>query len=202
MNWLYLTYFLTLFAGVLIPVYYKHYGAQNFLWLSDISLFLTLASLWTGSPLFISIAACGILVMEIAWNVDFFLNFIFHKRSIRLADYMFDNRYSYFLRGLSLFHVLIPIIWITYLNQFGYDPRAMYYFTALYWAVVITTYCCTTPKENINWVFLPQTMHLQCISPKLWVIILMLGIPTFLALPSHLVLSQLFHSTKAVKISG
>jgi hypothetical protein len=149
-----------------------------------------------------SIAACGILPLEIAWNLDFFLNFIFHKRTIRLADYMFDNRYSRFLRGLSLFHVIVPVIWYFYLVEFGYDARAIYYFTVLYWCVVISTYCCSTPKENINWVFLPQVLHIKGISPRVWIILLMIFIPATIALPTHLLLKTFFHSTNEVKISG
>lgn len=202
MSWLFLKYFLTLFSAVLIPVYWHKYGKQNFLWLSDVSLFLTLASLWIGSPLYISIAACGIGLMELVWNIDFFLNFIFHQRSIRLADYMFDNRYSYWLRGLSLFHIAVPLAWILYLSEFGYDQRAIYYFTALYWIIIPITYNFTQPQDNINWVFVPQVRKIQTITPLTWVIMLMIGIPTFVALPTHLVLKALFHPAIAVNISG
>lgn len=202
MCWLYLNYFLTLFSAILIPIYWKKYGIQNFLWLSDVSLFLTLASLWTGSPLFISTAACGIGAMELVWNIDFFLNFIFHQRTIRLADYMFDNRYSYWLRGLSLFHIAVPLTWIFYLSEFGYDQRAIYYFTALYWIIIPLTYIFTKPEENINWVFVPQVRKIHTIAPLAWVIMLMICIPTFVALPTHLLLKAVFHSANAVKISG
>jgi hypothetical protein len=201
MNWAYLTYFLTLFTAILVPIYWRHYGPLNFLWLSDISLFLTLASLWTSSPLFISIAACGIFLLEVTWNVDFFLNLIFRIRTIRLADYMFDNRYSLVLRGLSLFHVLVPIIWITYLYHFGYDQRAWYYFVVMYWAIVIITYLFTSPKENINWVFMPQSLKMKQITAVQWVLILMIGIPFGIALPTHIVLKKIFHAP-ALNISG
>ena len=42
--WLKISY--TLFIFILIPVYWTHYGPGNFLWFSDIALFVTAATLW------------------------------------------------------------------------------------------------------------------------------------------------------------
>ena len=61
---------LTLFIIVLIPVYWKTYGPQNFLWLSDIGLFLTVLALWLKSSLLISMACVGVLFIELLWAND------------------------------------------------------------------------------------------------------------------------------------
>jgi hypothetical protein len=64
---------LTIFVALLVPYYWHHYGWQNFFWLSDVALFLTLAALWRGIRLIISMMAIGVLPLELYWNVAFFI---------------------------------------------------------------------------------------------------------------------------------
>ena len=130
-------------------------------------------------------AAVGVLVVEVAWALDFFGKIIFNRYIFHLSDYMFDSQYPFLLRILSLFHLFTPIIWIIYLTKYGYDPRALYYFTLLYWIILIHTYFFTNPQENINWVFLPQTYKWRTISPISWVIILAIIFPLLVFLPMH-----------------
>jgi len=61
----------TLFVAILVWMYWRYYGPQNFLWMSDIGLFLTLGAVWLESPLLISVNLCAFLVVELAWNLDF-----------------------------------------------------------------------------------------------------------------------------------
>ena len=44
------------FLAVLVPVYWRTYGPSNFLWVSDIGLFLTVAAVWVNHPLPLSMA--------------------------------------------------------------------------------------------------------------------------------------------------
>jgi hypothetical protein len=190
----FLKFFYFFFTIVLIPVYWYYYGPQNFLWLSDIGLFLTVIGLWTNSPLMISMAAVGVLFVELIWNVDFFAHLLFNSNMIDLADYMFDSSYPLILRAISLFHVINPVIWIWYLAKYGYDKRALYYFTALYWIVMLLTYSLTQVKENINWVFWPQIYSVPDISPSTWLAILCICFPLLIFLPSHYLYRALFKS--------
>lgn len=190
---LFLKLLLTIFTAVLIPIYWRAYGPQNFLWLSDIGLFLTVIAWWIHSPLLMSMAAVGVLLLELIWNIDFFLGFLFNVKMIGLADYMFDHKqYSLLLRALSLFHVFMPVIWIFYLAQNGYDPRAFLYFTLLYWIILFITYAFTTPKENINWVFYPQQHGITKISQQQWIALLFIGFPVGIFLPTHFLCMILF----------
>lgn len=181
------TVILTLFTVILIPVYWYFYGARNFLWFSDIGLFLIVIGLNTHSQLLLSMAAVGVLAVEIAWNADFFLNLLFKRPLFHLADYMFNAAYPSWLRGLSLFHIFLPIILIAYVMQYGYDKRALLFFTLMYWCIVPITYLCSDPKENINWVFAPEAFSLN-ISPIAWLLILCFIFPLFVFLPTHYLL--------------
>lgn len=190
--WRYVKYFLTIFVIILIPVYVPYYGWQNFLWLSDIGLFLTLAALWLHSSLLMSMAAVGVLFTELVWCVDYFVELFSGYNLIDLSDYMFDSGYPMALRAISLFHVFVPIIWIWYLVKYGYDRRAFLHMTCLYWLVLVTTYLFTEPAANINWVFLPQANPCIEFSPLGWVSFLFVAFPLFIFLPSHFIYKRLF----------
>lgn len=186
---------LTVFIAILIPIYWYAYGPSNFLWLSDIGLFLTAIGLWLDSPLIISMATVGVLFVELAWNVDFFCKLILGSSLAPLggiADYMFDPSYPLMLRLLSLFHIVTPIIWLTYLKQHGYEKRAFIYFVPAYWIILMTTYFGTNPAYNINWVFIPTLHYFNANVQLAWVILLFIGFPLFIFFPTHYVCAMAF----------
>ena len=115
---------LTAFVAFLVPYYWHHYGWHNFFWLSDVALFLTVFALWRASRLLISMMAVGVLPLELYWNIDFFMRLTTGIEVGGIARYMFDEDRPLLLRGVSLFHVALPIIWIGMLLRWGYDPRA------------------------------------------------------------------------------
>ena len=53
-------------------MYWIWLGPANFLWASDIALFVTLAALWLESRLLASMMTLAVLLPELLWNVDFF----------------------------------------------------------------------------------------------------------------------------------
>lgn len=124
---IYIKILISIFIAILIPVYWQNYGSTNFLWISDISLFLTFFALWLESSLLFSIALIMAFPVELAWNIDFFYQLFTGKTIIDFASYMFDAKYSLFLRCLSLFHIFMPIVWIRYISKLKYNKKAIYY---------------------------------------------------------------------------
>lgn len=183
-----MTFVATLFLIILLPIYWYYYGPQNFLWLSDIGLFLTVAALWLQAPVLMNSACVGILPQEIAWNIDFFTGLLTGYHPVGLSDYMFDEKLPLFLRALSLFHILMPLIWLWCIITIGYNPKAAWYSTIMIWCALICTYFFTQPADNINWMFMAQAHQWQFVSPFAWFLFLMIGIPLFIILPMHLLL--------------
>src|SRR5215467_7500962 len=105
--WLKVAY--TIFVSVLVPVYWTNYGPSNFLWFSDVALLITLPAIWLESSLLLSIATVGILLPELIWTIDFFVRLVTGISLVGLSYYMFDPGKPLFLRGLSLFHIFLPI---------------------------------------------------------------------------------------------
>ncbi|RIJ36632.1 membrane-associated protein [Pontibacter oryzae] len=191
--WLQLSY--TAFVAVLVPVYWRKYGPGNFLWFSDIALFAVGIALWTGSKLLLSMMAVAVLLPELAWNLDYFYQLITGRTLLGLSSYMFDRRKSLFLRGLSLFHVVLPVLILWLLSQWGYQRQALYWQTALAWLVLPLTYYLTNPEENINWVFGPGEKAQHKVPRQLYLLAVMLFFPVAVYLPSHLLLLWLFGET-------
>jgi hypothetical protein len=183
---------LTLVYGLAVPViaviYWRAYGPTNFLWLSDIGLALTLAALLSGNRLLASMAAVGVLALELAWTIDF----LFAGRLVSIAAYMFDAKLPLYLRAISLFHLALPPTLLFLVYEFGYDPRALIYQTLLTWAVLIVTYLTTDPAKNINWVFGPGSKPQHVLPPLLYLGLEMAIIPVCVFLPTHLLLERFF----------
>jgi hypothetical protein len=141
----------TAFVAVLAPVYARHYGWANFLWFSDIALFSSVLALWLESSLLASMMTVGVLLLESAWIVDFTWGVVSRRALWGLTGYMFDSRNPRFIRGLSLFHVAMPVLLLWLVSRLGYDRRAWLAQTLLTWAVLLVTYVVTRPDDNINW---------------------------------------------------
>jgi hypothetical protein len=183
--WVRLSY--TVFVAVLVPIYWRHYGPDNFLWFSDIALFAVLISLWTGNRLLFSMMAVGVLPIETLWLIDF----IALGKTTGIAAYMFKDDLPLYLRALSLFHFFLPPILIWMLWRQGYDRRALLAQTILAWIVLPTTWLLTRPDENINWVFGPAGPQ-NLIPPLVYLGLYMLLLPVVVYWPMHLLLRKIF----------
>jgi len=188
--WLKIAY--TAFVAVLVPIYFKHWGPGNFLWFSDIALFGTVLVLWTESSFLGSMMSIAVLLPELVWNVGFFGRLLTGKNIGTLSAYMFDSRKPLYVRALSLFHVFLPMLLVWLIHRLGYAPHAWLAQTLFAWIVLPLTYRLTEREENVNWVYGPTSKPQTVISPRLYLLLVMLAFPLFIYLPTHLVLRALF----------
>lgn len=100
-------------------------GWRNFLWFSDIALITTGIAFWLKSALLASIASLAVLLPEMLWIARYFVRLLFGLRVTDLAGYIFVRRKPLFVRGLSLFRVLLPPVLIWMLYVLGYHPGAL-----------------------------------------------------------------------------
>lgn len=188
----------TAFMAVLVPVYWYYYGPTNFLYFCDMALILTLVGVWIESPLLVSMCAVGILLPQAVWVVDFLSN-LFGAPLTGMTDYMFAADHSLFLRALSLFHGWLPFLLLYLVWTLGYDRRALFAWTGLAWVLILICFFFMPPPRpdpgltpvNINYVwgmsdYAPQNW----VSPGVWLIGLMIGMPLLLFAPAHVVLAR------------
>ena len=180
-----------LFLCVLVPVYWVRWGPKNFLWFSDIALLATGVALWLESSLLTSMMTLAIALPELAWNVDFFGRLLTGRQVLGLSGYMFDHGKPRFLRALSLFHVVLPIVLLWMVYRLGYDDRALIFQTLVAWIVLPVTYWITDPADNVNWVYGPGSTPQRRMHPRAYLALAMILFPLVFYVPTHLLLRTL-----------
>lgn len=178
----------TLLACVLVPAYWGAYGPANFLWGSDIALFFVCAALWLEHPLPNSMMAIGLLPFEIVWCVDLLSGAQF----VGSTAYMFEAGRPLYLKALSLFHAVLPVVMVFLLHRLGYDRRALIAQTFLVWIVLPATYLLTEPARNINFIYGPGRQAQDWFHPVAYLTLEMILLPAIVCLPMHLLLRHLF----------
>jgi hypothetical protein len=182
----------TVFVCALVPIYWRQYGPANFLWFSDIALLVLVPALWLENELLVSMMAIAVVFFEALWNVDFFVRLLTGKSLIGLSAYMFDPKIPLFIRSLSCFHIVLPLLLLWMLHRLGYDRRALVWQTVVALVVLPLSYLESNPQENVNWVYgfgqKPQTI----LPAPLFVILLMLLFPLVVYLPTHLLFARMF----------
>ena len=203
----------TLFVGVLVAKYLPAYGPLNFLYFCDIALFTTLIAMWRTKPLLASMGAVGIFLPQALWMLDFVVRLTTGQHVVDLTEYMFDPKIDLFVRFLSFFHFLLPILLLWLICRWGYDRRAYRWQCLLTCLVLVASYLLTDsptgPAENVNKVFGPDagTMPLTDRGPvlrflltyrPLWMGTLILIHCVLIMAPTHWLLKRLIRPAKAV----
>lgn len=181
----------TVLVLVVVPVYWSQYGPGNFLWFSDVAMFVVLVCLWTGNRLPYSMMAVGVLPFEVVWMVDF----LTLGELTGVAAYMFDDALPWWLRALSLFHVPLVLILVWMLARQGYDRRALRWQILLAWVLLPLTWWLTEPGNNVNWVHGIGPEPVRIMPPVLYLLLYMALLPVVIYLPAHLLLRRLFDAS-------
>jgi len=146
---LWFQWFFAIFMAILVPAYLWNYGPKNFLWLSDVTLIIAFIAVMAKSRLVASMAAVNGLFVETLWIVGFLIALLDHENP-QITAYMFDPANPIWVRGLSLFHLFMPILLIWLILRLGYDKRALWIQVPLTWAIIATTWALTNASQNIN----------------------------------------------------
>ena len=191
----------TVFMALLVPYYWKTYGATNFLYFCDIALFLTLAAVWTERAVLASMAAVGICAVQVLWQVDFLAE-LFGMQMTGLTGYMFNEEIPLFARFLSFFHFWLPLLVIYLVWKLGYDRRGLVGWTVIAWLAMAISYlflpapgdtlAFTNQPYNVNYVYGLGTEAQTMMPEKMWLASLMIGLPAIIYTPSHFAFRKLF----------
>jgi hypothetical protein len=176
---------------VWIPVYWRQYGPQNFLFFCDLGNILIAVGLWLDSPLIFSWQAAGLLVFQTAYVLDLAGALVSGRHIIGGTEYMFDWHVPLFVRLLSLFHVVVPPLLLWALWRLGYDARGWKLQVLLTWIVVPINYFWR-PAADVNWARGPFFREQHVMPGPLYLLLYLISIPLFVYWPTHLLLSWLF----------
>ena len=186
----------TIFVCVLVPIYWREYGPANFLWFSDIALLALLPALRLENALLVSMMAISVVFFEALWNIGFPLRLATGKPFIGLSAYMFDQKIPLFIRELSGFHIVLPLLLLWMLHQLGYDERAFLWQTIVALVVLPLSYLVSNSQENVNWVYGFGQNPQRILPAPLFVMLLMLLFPLAVYLPTHLLFARIFRGAR------
>lgn len=144
----------TAFVLYICVIWWRNYGWKNFLWFSDIAFIGAVPAMWLENAAMASVLAVAVLLPEILWNVDYAGRLILRRRITGLTDYMFEPERPLLLRGLSLFHVPLPLVLLWMIAAYGYDAAAGLP-GAIVLALVVLPWSrwVSAPEKNINWTY-------------------------------------------------
>lgn len=188
--WFRLAY--TGFVLVLVPVYAYQYPLVNFLWFSNLALLGGLIAAWLGSAPLASMLLLSILLPELGWITDFIGGLLLGgDPPIGGVAYMFDPTISLWVRGLSLYHLLLPpaLLWMVWRG--GYWPAALRVWLPTGWTILLISFFTTNPALNVNWVHGPGPIEQVWMPAWAWLVVVM---ATFAAIwwLTHHILSRVF----------
>jgi hypothetical protein len=178
----------TVWLLIWAPVYWRQYGAQNFLFFCDIGNFLIAVGLWLESRLIFSWQAVGLLVFQSVYTFDLLGALVSGKHAIGGTEYMFDPKIPLLVRALGLYHVIVPPLLLWGIRRLGYDRRG--------WKLQVLTTCILVPinflwrpEYNVNWA--RGIGHEQHVMPGwLYLIGYLVVASLFVHWPTHLGLSR------------
>ena len=140
----------TLWLLVWAPVYWRQYGAQNFLFFCDLGNLLLGIALWTESALLFSWQAVGLLLFQTLYVVDLAGAVVTGRHVIGGTEYMFDTAIALYVRLLGLFHVVTPPLLVWGIARLRYDARGWKLQTLTCWVVVTINYFWRSGYD-VNW---------------------------------------------------
>jgi len=174
----------TLWVVIWVPVYWRQYGLQNFLFFCDLGNLLIAAGLWLESPLIFSWQATGLLLFQSLFTIDLAGALVSGRHLIGGTEYMFDPNVPLAIRLLSLFHVVVPPLLLWAIWHLGYDRRGWKCQTLTAWIVVPINYFWR-PEYDVNWARGPFFREQHAIPGLLYLLIYLVVVPAAVYYPTH-----------------
>ena len=178
----------TVWLLVWAPLYFKQYGAQNFLFFCDLGNVLIGVGLWLESPLIFSWQACELLVFQTLYIIDLLTALLAGFHPIGGTEYMFDAHISLLIRLLSLFHVVTPLLLLWAIGVLGYDSRGWKFAAIETWMVVLMNYFWR-PEFDVNWARGPFFRPQHLVPGWAYLLIYFSVVPGLIFWPTHRFLS-------------
>jgi hypothetical protein len=150
------------------PLYWRQYGAQNFLFYCDLGNLLIALGLWLESRLIMSWQAVGLLLFQTLYSVDLLGAILLHRHPFGGTEYMFDTTIPIYVRLFGLYHLVVPVLLLWGVRRLGFDPNAWKWQAALTWIVAPINFFWR-PEYNVN--FARGIGHEQHLMPS-WLYLL------------------------------
>lgn len=182
--------------AIWLPIYWRTWGVENFLHVCDITVILTCAGLFWSNALLLSSQAAATIIPDLLWDIDAASRLFSGRNLLGGTEYMWDAHYALWIRLLSVFHIVWPIILLWSVARTGYDRRGFALQSAIAAAAIIASRFAN-PALNINYAFLNPLTHRPWGPAPVHLALIWAGSVLVIYLPTHLVLAKLFPAPAA-----
>lgn len=170
---------------VWLPAYARVWGWQNFAHFCDVGVFITCLGLWLPSPLLLSSQAVGLTIGCAGWCFEAGWQFMTHRPLFGGTEFLWDSHVALWVRLLSFYHVLAPIVAIYAVQKTGYDPRGFRLQIAIAAALLVIGRVFG-PSQNLNFSFVDPVFHRTWGTAPTHLLMVLAGTVILLFLPAHL----------------
>jgi hypothetical protein len=126
--------------------------------LCDVAVFLTCVGLAYNNTLLLSSQAVSSLAGDLLWCLDAGRRCFVGRHLLGGTQYMWDPRFPLWVRLLSLFHIILPLLLLVVLCRTGYDHRALRLQSGIAAAVLVVSRFLG-PSRNLNYAFADPIFH-------------------------------------------
>jgi len=194
MRWITLAWFALWF-----PMYWRTWGAANFVHLCDVAVILTSIGMWTNSSLLISSQAVGAFVVDVAWAADATSRIVLGHALFPGNEYLTNPHYPLWIRSLTIFHLVMPALLLWGIYRMGYNRRGY----ALQCAIALLVFIVarfTQPSANIDFAFSDPFFHRAWGPAPAHVLFTWLFMVVVVYAPTHLLLKRFFRAPEATAV--
>ena len=174
-----------------LPINTWTWGWQNMLHLCDVSVVVACLGLWFRNSLLVSSQALLSPLVGILWTLDVCWRIVTGHHFLGGTEYMWDTHYALWIRLLSFFHIVLPVVLLWALQILGYDRRALALQTAITGLLLIFSRFLS-PDLNMNYAFQDPLLHRAWGAAPSHLLVILAGCIVIFYCPTHLVFLRVF----------
>ena len=177
--------------AVWVPPYAVYWGWANFLHLCDVAVFLTCLGFVYNNALLLSSQAVSSLAGDLLWCLDAGWRWFVGRHLTGGTEYMWDARFPLWVRLLSLFHVVLPMLLLAALRRARYDRRALLFQSGIAMVILLVSRFLG-PTQNLNYAFADPIFHRAFGPAPVHLALIFAALAGIIYWPTHVLLARAF----------
>lgn len=178
--------------AVWVPSNALYWGWANFLHLCDVAVLLTCIGFARSNVLLLSSQAVSSLIGDLLWCLDAGWRLFAGRHLTGGTEYMWDTRFPLWVRLLSLFHVVLPMLLLAALRRAGYDRRALLLQSGIAMVLLVVSRLLGPTTRNLNYAFADPIFHRAFGPAPVHLALIFVALLGIIYWPTHLLLARAF----------
>ncbi len=143
------------------------------------------------NALLLSSQAVSSLAGDLLWCLDAGWRWFVGTHLTGGTEYMWDARFPLWVRLLSLFHVVLPMLLLAALRRARYDRRALLFQSGIAMVILLVSRFLG-PTQNLNYAFADPIFHRAFGPAPVHLALIFAALAGIIYWPTHLLLARAF----------